>query len=104
MDIHDSSASLSTYIYRVQVEWTGTALLQTVALNTKSLWADPIGITSIVDMTFPYTYHDDLLIPANITQANPLQFTFSSNDFIIKHVKVYFENDCYVQIYSNPYP
>jgi hypothetical protein len=94
----------STYIWRVQIEWTGTALLKNVALNTKSIWADYYGIPSLADLTFPYTYHEDLLIPPILNQANPLLLTFDSSDFVIKHVKVYFENDCYVQYYSNPYP
>ena len=103
-DIYDSSTTAETSIWRVEVEWTGTALLKTVALNSKAIWADYYGYPSIADLTFPYTNPDDLVIPPVIYTANPLRLTFSSNDFTIKHVKVYFENECYVQYYSNPYP
>ncbi len=111
MNINSSSASVATYIWLADVEWTGTALLKTITLNTAPIWADYYGYPPS-DLTFPYTYHEDLLIPA-IIQANPLMFTFDTDDFAITHVKVYFEKywdpveeewyylipDCYVQYY-----
>ena len=77
-------------------------MLDTVALRTKPIWADTA--TSIADLTFPYTYHEDLLIPPVINTANQLRLTFTTIDFSINHVKVFFDNGCFVQYYSDPYP
>jgi hypothetical protein len=102
-NIFTSSSTLYTHIWRVQVEWTGTALLKRVALRSKPIWADYFGVPSLADLTFPYTSRPDLYIPPTLT-LNQLQLTFDTNDFTIKHVKVFFENGCFVQYYSTPYP
>jgi hypothetical protein len=99
--IYTSSQTVSTYIWRIEIKWSGTATLKTIALNSKPIWADYYGYPSPTDLTFPYTYHGDLLIPPVTGVGNPLQLTFSSDDFQISHVKVYFENDCYVQHFGN---
>ena len=95
-NIENASPTEPVSIGSIAISWWGGDKLEKTSMRGRLIWIDDLGVYSPQVLTFYYTAPADLLIPSE-TFSNILQFTFLSNNFTIRSVRVFLSNGCYVQ-------